>query len=282
VVGVIGIIGNCCWDFIVAGGWPEPGQKKLGRLVHEGPGGGAANSAAWARHAGADVRLVGQLGWDSEGERIRSMCALHGIDAWWTPPGARTTVGWVALDEHGERTIMVVRPEPDADFVGSCTAQISQALSEVDIAWVVTRSHERRQEYWEATSSARVRATRAEAIDEDEVASGRGWDMVVGSRDDRPLPAPDLLDRLQCGLCIMTQGARGFWIYTADGGWVEHSLPRPIVRDVRSTTGAGDSFLGGLLTGIDRGDPLEDSLALGIDLAAECVASYGTWPVTNP
>lgn len=262
----------------MAGGWPEPGQKRLGRLVHEGPGGGAANSAAWAREAGAYVLLVAQLGWDAEAERIRSLCALRGIETAWTAPGARTTIGWVALDHDGDRTIMVVRPEPDADFVGPCTESIRVALQPVDVAWVVTRSGERRQEYWEATRGARLRMTRPEAIDAEEVASGRTWDMIVGSRADRPLPAPEDLDRLECATCVMTQGTRAVWIYTADDGWTERTLNRPLVTDVKSSTGAGDSFLGGVLAALDRGDDLDGALELGAELAARCVASYATWP----
>ena len=52
-------------------------------------------------------------------------------------------------------------------------------------------------------------------------------------------------------------------------------LPAPKVV-VRSTVGAGDSFIAGMILGLSRGDAPEDAFALGIAAGAATVMTYGT------
>ncbi len=58
-------------------------------------------------------------------------------------------------------------------------------------------------------------------------------------------------------------------------------VPAEPVREVVDTTGAGDLFAAGFLTGYTRGLALENSLRLGAIAAAEVIQHYGARPVAD-
>lgn len=75
------------------------------------------------------------------------------------------------------------------------------------------------------------------------------------------------------GAVIVTLGEQGSRIHTRQG-----DLPIPAVqpRKVDDPTGAGDSFRGGLISGLVRGLDLEQSARLGSVCASFAVECYGT------
>ncbi|MCR9124992.1 MAG: PfkB family carbohydrate kinase [Rhodobacteraceae bacterium] len=73
---------------------------------------------------------------------------------------------------------------------------------------------------------------------------------------------------------IVTLGAQGsLWIETATGH--EHRCPAVPVTPV-DTTGAGDTFTGYVLAGLDRGMPMAQAIALASQAAALMVTRRGT------
>lgn len=73
--------------------------------------------------------------------------------------------------------------------------------------------------------------------------------------------ARDLAARLQArtgGAVVITDGEHGSAAVDAAGAWI---VPAPASRG-RYAVGSGDTFLGGLLVGLERGDALDAALAL--------------------
>ncbi|MCH2127258.1 MAG: carbohydrate kinase family protein [Pirellulaceae bacterium] len=75
-------------------------------------------------------------------------------------------------------------------------------------------------------------------------------------------------------------GKHGALLQNADREWLEVapiSPPGPIV----DTTGAGDSFYAGLITGLVRGMPLGEAVKIGAAAGACCVTALGTAGIRN-
>lgn len=71
---------------------------------------------------------------------------------------------------------------------------------------------------------------------------------------------------------LVSLGAEGAMLVTADGAW---RLAAPDV-DAVSKVGAGDSMLGGVISGLLRDYPLQDAVRLGVAAGTAAVMSEGT------
>ena len=78
--------------------------------------------------------------------------------------------------------------------------------------------------------------------------------------------------RKRCEVVVVGLGAAGVLCVSSDS--VERALA-PVVP-VRSTVGAGDSMLAGIVLGLERGYPLSDALRFGIAAGAATVMNPGT------
>lgn len=81
-----------------------------------------------------------------------------------------------------------------------------------------------------------------------------------------------LVEKNKCGVVILSLGAAGVLMATADR--VER-LRAPSVP-IASRVGAGDSMVAGVLTGLDRGYDIRDAVRLGIAAGSAAVMTPGT------
>lgn len=96
---------------------------------------------------------------------------------------------------------------------------------------------------------------------------------VLPSDDETCLEAARLLRAKGAGAVAITLGAAGSFGLGADGGALRIPAARP--PEVVDTTGAGDTFIGGLVAGRLRGLSLEDSMVWGAAAAALTVSRLG-------
>jgi 6-phosphofructokinase 2 len=78
-------------------------------------------------------------------------------------------------------------------------------------------------------------------------------------------------------MVALTLGDRGAILATSERRIVQPALP----VTVRSSVGAGDSFLAGLVLGLARGQPAEEALRLASATSAAAVTGRGTARVTR-
>lgn len=74
------------------------------------------------------------------------------------------------------------------------------------------------------------------------------------------------------GIVVITDGSKGVWAY--DGSFVYHAKPRHNIRVVE-TTGAGDAFGTGFVTGSLWKKPIEECIKLGLIQAESVIQEYG-------
>lgn len=78
-----------------------------------------------------------------------------------------------------------------------------------------------------------------------------------------------------CEIAVITRGAKGA---VAVCGTERHEISAEPINKVVDTTGAGDLFAAGFLTGLARGRSVPDCLQMGALAAAEIISHYGARP----
>lgn len=79
----------------------------------------------------------------------------------------------------------------------------------------------------------------------------------------------------RCPLAVVTMSERGAVVLN---GAERHHVPVTTPAQVLDTTGAGDLFAAGFLTGFTQGRPLPDCAVMGTIAAAEVISHYGARP----
>jgi ribokinase len=230
-------------------------------VTRTGPGGQAANVAAWAATLGAEARFVGRRGDDPAAEIVRSALAAHGVDVV-GPAGGRTGVV-VSIASAGDRTMASDRGvapdlEPrdlDAAWFDCDVLHLSGyslLRDPIAAASVAAAAHARGHgaqiavdiSTWTLVDDAF--RERVRAIEPDVVFATEAERDVVGELDTR---------------WVVKRGARGLDV---DG-----QSYASVATGVIDTTGAGDALAAGYLVG---------GAKLGLEAAARCCAQLGAMP----
>ncbi len=255
---------------------PRAGETLAASSLSRGLGGKGANMSVAAARAAAHVVHIGAVGADGGWTVDRLM--EYGVDTRHihSLPGP-TGHAVIAVDPAGENQILL---HPGAN--AALTDQMVQAA--------LASATPQDSFLFQNETSARLEGARA--------ASARGLRVAYAaapfdaSAVAEVLPLLDLLilnaveaeqlsqatgltpETLPVRDVIVTLGAQGArWINTDTGA--EHHEPALPVTPVDST-GAGDTFTGYLLAGLDRGQPMRQALQMASRAAALMVTRAGT------
>jgi sugar/nucleoside kinase (ribokinase family) len=254
-------LGDLLLDVIVrVDGQLVTGDDQMGH-TSTGPGGQAANVAAWAAALGADARFVGRVGDDTAGALLLS--ALRDRRVEHCGPVAGRTGVVVSIAAAGDRTMASDR----GTAIELSPADLDAAWFDCDVLHVSGYSL-----LVEPIASAAVAAAEhARASGARVSVDVSAWTLVDdGFRARVAAIAPDLVfatEREQEALgaldtrWVLKRGARGL---TVDG--VDHPA---VDVEVVDATGAGDALAAGFLVG---------GAAVGVETAARCCAQMGAMP----
>jgi ribokinase len=283
------VVGDVMVDVVTRLSGPvAPGSDSPARVAFEG-GGQAANTAAWAAVAGAQVALVARVGDDSAGRTAVADLEVLGVDARVAVDGERptgTVVVLVAAD--GERTMF-----PDAGANGALgSADFPEDLlvagDHLHVAGYALLRDGSRDAALSALERARA-AGMSTSVDPSSASllSGglRQLGKGVGLLMPNGLEARALtgLESPVAAARVLAEAFPEVVVTLGEGGalWTDGS---EVVRvaaeraEAIDTTGAGDAFAAGYLAARLRGAPPEDALAAGGTLAARAVTTMGARP----
>ena len=82
----------------------------------------------------------------------------------------------------------------------------------------------------------------------------------------------EVIEQGRCEILVLSLGAQGALLATAE----ECTRFAAIPVDARSTVGAGDSMLAGIVLGLSRGLPLRDAVHFGMAAGAAALLGNGT------
>ncbi|MDX3247395.1 ribokinase [Streptomyces sp. ME18-1-4] len=271
---------------------PQRGETVTGREFRTIPGGKGANQAIAAAHAGATVSMIGAVGNDAFGARLRSTLELpHSRlrSSGGTPIGVNTDhlrtvespsgTAHIVVDDEGGNAIVVVPGANgtvdhlvpgDEVLISSADALLLQL--EVPLAAVVAgaraaRAHGVRTILTPAPAQPLppelLAATDLLVPNEHEATA------LTGRTDPREA-ATALLDSVP--EVVVTLGSAGS-LYAARGA-EPLTVPAPHVAAVDST-GAGDTFVGALAVALGEERPVREALAWAAAAAALSVQRPG-------
>ncbi len=254
-------LGDLLLDVIVRLDTPlAPGDDRMAR-TSTGPGGQAANVAAWAASLGAEARFVGRIGDDTAGRLVAEALRARGVEH--AGPVAGRTGVVVSIAAAGDRSMVSDRGSApdlaphdlkpawfDCDVLHvSGYSLLADPIADAALAAAgLARAHKARVSLDVSTwtlvdDSFRARAT---ALAPDLVFATELEQEALGALDTR---------------WVVKRGERGLH---ADG------CDYPAVEvDVADTTGAGDALAAGFLVG---------GPTLALEAAARCCARMGAMP----
>ncbi|NGQ95852.1 ribokinase [Brevibacillus sp. SYP-B805] len=285
----IAVVGSINMDLVVtASQLPVAGETILGEQFQTIPGGKGANQAVAAARLGARVAMVGAVGDDMFGRRMRDQLQQEGVEITHVKvvPGQATGVAMIQVSQAGENTIVVV-PGANHALRPDDIEEAEQAIAEADVMLVQLEI---------------PLATVAKAV---EIAERSGTMIILNPAPAQPLPdtllaKTDLLtpnetelavlttgkataygdmmtlvaalkERLGKGNLLVTRGEKGVY-YEIDGQRGEQ--PAYAVKAV-DTTAAGDSFNAGLATRIAEGASWKEAIDFASRVAALTVTRFG-------
>jgi ribokinase len=280
------VVGSLNEDLVVrVDRWPEAGETVFGDRLDYSPGGKGANQAAAAARLGGDVAMVGRVGDDRAGRRLRDGLADLGVDVGRVVAVAdrQTGAAVVGLDATGGNRIVVLAGanasvEPAAlDGIEWPSVRVLLLQLEIPLPTVIAAAHAAHaagalvvldpapamalpDELLAIVDILTPNATEAAAL------SGR---EVVDVRTARL--AASRIASLGPRAVIVTLGAAGAVL--ADGNYVSH-LPAPQVTAI-DTTGAGDAFNGALAVALAEGQPLASAIIFANRAAAFSTTGRG-------
>ncbi|PRY49224.1 ribokinase [Knoellia remsis] len=251
---------------------PQPGETLLGDGLEKLAGGKGANQATAAVASGADVVMVGAVGDDEGGAAYRERLRDKGIDVsrLRVVSGEPTGHALIAVDDHGENTVIVV-PGANARLDDTEVDAVDDLgpgdvlLMQLEVPIPVVAAAARRA----ASRGARVVVNTAPyaALPADVVALA---DPVVANEHEMVALAEA---GAEAGSLLVTFGANG-------ASWDGRSVPAHAVdaADVVDTTGAGDAFCGALAAALAAGDDRDSALDRALAAGAAAVRHAGAQP----
>lgn len=272
-------------------------------LFPDGPrfGGAPANFACHTAALGGRVSIVSAVGDDSRGHDAIDMLRAYGINTSFIQHVADAPTGSVGvkLDVSGKPTFDI--HEHSAWDQLTFTPELESHLAEVDAVYFGTlgqRSGKSRATIQRAMRVAKARgilrvldvnlrkpffsaaliresvglANILKLSDDELHQVAEACDGVNENRPETILRT--LLDRHQLKLVVMTRGAEGCLLVSADETIDQPGIP----TKVRDTVGAGDCFTAVLVVGLLRGDTLRTIARDACETAAAVCAQSGAVP----
>ncbi|GGV18718.1 ribokinase [Streptomyces filipinensis] len=259
---------------------PQRGETVTGREFRTIPGGKGSNQAIAAARAGATVSMIGAVGNDAFGLRLRDTLEHSGVDTDFlrTIEGPSGTAH-IVVDDEGANSIVVIAgangtvdhlAPGDEGVIASADALLLQL--EIPMAAVVAGAQAaRRHGVRTVLTPSPAQPLPPELLAATDLLVPNEYEAVtLTGRTDPREAATALLDLVP--EVVVTLGATGS-LYLARGA-EPLVIPAPQVTAVDST-GAGDTFAGALSVALAEEKPVREALSWAAAAAAISVQRAG-------
>jgi ribokinase len=283
----IAVVGSINLDLVVpVPKHPRPGETVLGGDLAEHPGGKGANQAVAAARLGASVAMLGRVGADDAGARLRRVLDLEGVDTTRVLPvdGLPTGRARVAVDHTTGENSIIVSPGANTALSPEHCASEGALLRDATVTLL-------QQEVPAETVAAAARLAGGTVLLNPAPARELSLDLLhmvdllVPNREElatlvgHPLPdlhaVADAARQLRGpAAVVVTLGAEGALL--CEDGAVAFVPPHPVTP--LDTTAAGDAFCGALACALVDGHGLHEAVRRANVAAALSTTLPGAQP----
>ncbi|EFF4477956.1 aminoimidazole riboside kinase [Escherichia coli] len=259
------------------------------------PGGAPANVAVGIARLGGTSGFIGRVGDDPFGELMQRTLLTEGVDITYLKQDEwhRTSTVLVDLNDQGERSFtFMVRPSADlflettdlpcwrhGEWLHLCSIALSAEPSRTSAFTAMTAIRHAggfvsfdpniREDLWQDEHLLRLCLRQALQLADVVKLSEEEWRLISGkTQNDRDICA--LAKEYEIAMLLVTKGAEG--VVVCYRGQVHHFAGMSV--NCVDSTGAGDAFVAGLLTGLSSTGLSTDEREMRriIDLAQRCGA----------
>ena len=270
---------------------PQRGQTIAGLDFQMLPGGKGANQAFAVGRLGGQATMIGRVGDDQFGERLRSSLSSAGVDVTgvMSTPGESTGVALILVEAGGQNQIVIAAGANGKLSPEDVHAELQRAAGRYLLVQLESPLHTVESAAKQARlcgmsvildpapamplSSSLLANIDVLTPNESEALVLLGESGADISLDQAPAVCARLLD-LGPSCVILKMGERGAWL--ADRRQSTH-FPAPRVEAL-DTTAAGDTFNGALVTALAEGRLLERAIRFANCAAALSVTRLGAQP----
>ena len=251
-----------------------PGEVHRAERVIIAAGGKGLNVARSIRTLGSDPLCMGFVGGHA-GHLLSELAEAEGLKSSWTRVSAETRSCVILIASNDDATVI---NEPGAPVTPSDWQQfqmdVSQYISKAsmvclsgslppnsspnDFRRLMEILVQSGKPVWVDTSGAALDAALVQPgvcikVNYEEISKSLGFEVIEEASVARALT---ILVQRGITACVITLGAEGAFLGTKEERWHAQGPPVRVV----STVGSGDSFLGGLVSALDRGSDWDEAL----------------------
>jgi ribokinase len=264
------VVGPIAWDRVLhVPHLPPSGGFVQATDVAERPGGSGANTAMALASTEASVHMVGYIGDDEPGARLRAMLSAAGVDVRFVHDrDSHTSEVVILVEPSGERAICGIWP----DLLHTIPVPVEHVASG-DVVYFAAWHEDFLPAMRQLTDAGAIVAT----VPPPTLERGLSASYLIGSHDQYGGQDPRRAVSGREGevhAAVVTQGADGLVIYDHDSSI---AYPAHQVAAV-DTTGAGDAFAAGFLYEIAVGASVAHAVSAGSAWAAATVQSPASVP----
>lgn len=291
--GRVVVVGSLNMDMVAhASRLPTPGETLTGEAFVMAPGGKGGNQAVAAARLGAAVGFVARVGMRQYGPELLQALQTEGVacEAVVRDPAALPGIAVIMVASVGGENAIVVVPGSNAELSAAdvraaantlqaaavVVAQLEVPLAAVQAAFELARGAAAvtvlNAAPAQALPAALLALTDWLVVNEPEASqlSGLPLNADIDARAQAVAAAAVLLGR-GVKQVVVTLGSDGALLCTVEA--MQH-FPAQVVKAI-DTVGAGDTFVGGLATGLAEGMTAADAVRLGQAAAAIAVSRSG-------
>lgn len=271
------VIGSVSIDLVVSTKVvPKKGETVLGESFFTTPGGKGANQAVAAARLGDNVHMIGRVGDDDFGQEVIENFKRNQVDVTHlnVVPHMATGTAHITLADNDNSIIVVPSANNEVTF-----ANIKDQLAQLEKGDIVLLQQEipadtvekvlafcKQQGVVSILNPAPYREVSKEVIENADYLTPNETESAALFEEH----LDDALERYPNKL-IVTMGEKGARYFNGE----KHVTVQSFKRDVKDTTGAGDTFNGALAVGLQKAFTLDKAIELANLAASFSVTGMG-------